>query len=129
VGDGEAKKVIVVVEDDKRIAELIKDVLYCEPSYAPVAVHDGWRALELIHSVEPSLILLDVRLPGLNGLEVYDRLQADNTTLDIPVIFVTANSEATTFKGRNIPNYIAKPFDPDELLVRVAAALEPALQP
>src|SRR6478672_5682504 len=114
------KKIIVVVEDDPKVAELIKDVLEFEPDYDLVAVPDGLRALEVIHSVSASLILLDVRLPGLDGLQLYDMLRADATTREIPVIFVTANSDSAAFRSHHIEHYIAKPFVPDDLLDQVA---------
>jgi CheY-like chemotaxis protein len=118
------KKIIVVVEDDPKVAELIKDVLEIEPDYDPVAVRDGRQALEVIHSVAASLILLDVRLPGLDGLQLYDMLRADDATREIPVIFVTANSDSAAFKSHHIEHFVAKPFAPDELLDQVAAALQ-----
>ena len=118
------KKIIVVVEDDPKVAELIKDVLEIEPDYDPVPVSDGLQALDVIRSVPTSLILLDVRLPGLDGLQLYDMLRADDTTREIPVIFVTANSDSAAFKNHHIEHYIAKPFAPDDLLDQVAAALQ-----
>jgi len=124
MGSGDSKKLIVVVDDDKAITELIKDVLESEPDYVAVPVHDGRRALDLIRSIQASLILLDVRMPGLNGLQLYDILQANDSTCEIPVIFVTANSDNEAFRSHHIDNYIAKPFDPGELLARVAAALD-----
>src|SRR3954464_3907790 len=123
MGDGTEKKLIVVVDDDKATTELIKDVLESEPYYTAVTVHDGRSALDLIRAVRASLILLDVRMPGLNGLQLYDILQASDATCEIPVIFVTANSDSDAFRSHHIENYIAKPFGTDELLNRVAEAL------
>lgn len=114
------KKVIVVVEDNEEIAELIKETLNGEPDYQAVAVHDGSRALEVIHSVKAGLILLDIMLPGIDGFQLYDMLKADPSTSDIPVIFLTATLHDDEFKKRNIENHIAKPFDVIELLARVA---------
>jgi CheY-like chemotaxis protein len=118
------KKIIVVVEDDPKVAELIKDVLEIEPDYDPVPVSNGLQALDVIRSVPASLILLDVRLPGLDGLQLYDMLRADDTTREIPIIFVTANSDSAAFRSHNFEHYIAKPFAPDELLDQVAAVLQ-----
>jgi DNA-binding response OmpR family regulator len=119
------KKAIVVVEDNEAIAELIKDLLNAEPEYQAVAVHDGALALDVIRSVKASLILLDVGLPGLDGLQVYDMIKEDPTTTDIPVIFVTADPDNHHFKKRDIRQYIAKPFELDDLLARVAAICRP----
>jgi CheY-like chemotaxis protein len=115
------KKAIVVVEDNEAIAELIKDLLNAEPEYQAVAVHDGALALDVIRSVKASLILLDIGLPGIDGLQVYDMIKQDPVTADIPVIFVTADPDNHQFKKRDIKDYIAKPFELDDLLARVAA--------
>lgn len=119
------KKAIVIVEDNDPIAELIKDTLNAEPDYQAVVVTDGARALEVIRSIKASLILLDLKLPGLDGIQIYDLLQEDPTTRDIPVLFVTANYEERAFKERGFTNYLPKPFDLDELLSTVAAICRP----
>jgi DNA-binding response OmpR family regulator len=119
------KKAIVIVEDNEPIAELIKDTLNSEADYQAVVVNDGARALEVIRSVKASLILLDLNLPGISGLQLFDLLQEDPATRAIPVIFVTANHHERVFRERGFSNYIAKPFDLDELLARVAAACRP----
>ena len=119
------KKAIIVVEDNEPIAELVKDTLNAEPDYQAVTVNDGAQALEVIRSVKASLILLDLHLPGLDGLQIYDLLQQDTNTRDIPVLFLTANFEDRRFRERGYTNYLAKPFDLDVLLARVAAVCRP----
>lgn len=119
-----SKKVIIVVEDNEHIAELIKEALNTEPDYQAVAVYDGALALDVIHSVKASLILLDLMLPGMDGLQIYDVLQSEEATRDIPVIFVTATPDNPDFKKRKIKNYIAKPFNLDDLLARVAEVVD-----
>ncbi|HMA35911.1 MAG TPA: response regulator [Chloroflexia bacterium] len=119
------RKAIVVVEDNEPIAELIKDTLNAEPDYQAVVVVDGALALEVIRSVKASLILLDINLPGLTGLQLYDILQADEATQSIPVLFVTANIMDPGLQRRGLSNCLAKPFDLDELLARVAAICRP----
>ncbi|HMA35275.1 MAG TPA: response regulator [Chloroflexia bacterium] len=120
------KKIIVVVEDTAPIAELIKDTLNTEPDYQAIVALDGALALDVIHSVKASLILLDLNLPGISGMEIYDLLQADAATQAIPVIFVTATPDEGAFAERGITKYLAKPFDLDELLVRVAEVCRPS---
>jgi DNA-binding response OmpR family regulator len=117
------KKVIVVVDDDQRISELIKVVLESEPEYEAVVVNDSRHALEVILSVPTRLILLDVRMPGIDGIQLDMILQASRVTRAIPVIFMTANGQTLGFNRHKIGNYIAKPFDPDELVERVDAAV------
>ncbi len=120
------KKAIIIVEDNEPIAELVKDTLNAEPDYQAVVVHDGAQALEVIRSVKASLVMLDLHLPGLDGLQIYDLLQADPATRDIPVIFLTANHEERRFKERGFKNVLPKPFDLDELLAYVAELCRPA---
>lgn len=119
------KKAIVVVEDNEAISELIRDTLNSEPDYQAAVVHDGARSVEVIRSVQASLILLDINLPGLSGLEIYDMLQADEATRNIPVMFVTASADKEEFSKRGITDYLAKPFNLDELLTRVAMVCRP----
>jgi CheY-like chemotaxis protein len=119
------KKAIVIVEDNEQIAELIKDTLNGEPDYQAVAVHDGALALEVIRSVKANVILMDVRLPGIDGLQLYDTLRADPDTRDIPILFVTANADGRDFRDRRIENYIVKPFDLNDLLARVDEICRP----
>ena len=113
-------KAIVVVEDDRLLADLIRDALETEPHYHAVAVRDGARALGVVRAIKASLVLLDLNLPGLNGLQIYDLLQKDSATRDIPVIFVTANHQSQALRDRGITNIIPKPFELDDLLSRVA---------
>src|SRR5437868_2220857 len=119
------KKAIVIVEDNEAIADLIKETLNAEPDYQAVAVHDASLALEVIRSVRANLVLMDISLPGMDGYQLYDILQAEEITRDVPIIFVTANVESAEFKRRKIESYIAKPFELDELLARVAAVCRP----
>src|SRR5438270_2201643 len=92
------KKAIVVVEDNDAIAELINDLLIAEPDYQAVAVHDGALALDVIRSVKASLILLDIGLPGLDGLQLYDLIKQDASICEVPIIFVTADPSNHEFK-------------------------------
>ena len=119
------RKAIVVVEDNEPIAELIKETLNAEPDYQAVVVNDGAQALEVIKSVRASLILLDVGLPGIDGVQLHDMLQEDPTTRDVPIIFLTAYHQTRSFRERNFPNVIGKPFTLDELLNAVAAICRP----
>jgi CheY-like chemotaxis protein len=119
------KKAIVVVEDNEAIAELIRDTLNAEPDYRAAIVHDGGLAVGAIRSVKASLILLDIELPGVNGLQIFDILRADEVTRKIPILFVTGSLNLKEFEKRNIKDYVAKPFDIDELLVHVAKLCRP----
>jgi CheY-like chemotaxis protein len=118
------KHVILVVEDTRPIADLICQTLNEEPQYEAIAVENGAAALETLQGVRASLLILDVSLPGISGLELYDRLQGDAAMKDIPALFVTADSEAIRSLDRErMPNVLAKPFDLDDLLHLVAHML------
>src|SRR5689334_2730691 len=115
------KKAIIIVEDDGPVAEIIKDTLNAETEYRAVVVGDGVKAIEVIHAVQVSGVILDIALPGLDGLQIYDALQADPSTRGMPVIFVTATYAPEEFTRRGITQVLPKPFNLDDLLARVAA--------
>jgi CheY-like chemotaxis protein len=125
VDDTPEKKAIVIVEDNEAIAELIKDTLNAEPDYQAVAVGDAALALDVIRSVKASLVLLDVGLPGMDGYQLYDLIRNDEATRGVPVIFVTATASDAELKKRGINHHIAKPFELDYLLSRVAEVCRP----
>jgi CheY-like chemotaxis protein len=116
VPEHEHQHTILIVEDDEGMAELIRHILMMVPGYDPIAVHDGVQALEMLHSIRACIVLLDYKLPGLNGFQLYDMLQADETTRDIPVLFVTGYADEPEFRRRHVENYLQKPFDIDGLL-------------
>jgi two-component system sensor histidine kinase ChiS len=90
--------------------------------YKLLIAKNGARALEIANKVKPSLILLDIMMPGIDGFEVCRRLKADALTQDIPVIFLSALSETKDkVKGLDLGavDYISKPFHADEIIARV----------
>ena len=118
-----AAGLILVVEDEVVIADLVKGVLARE-GWSVHVVRDGETALATIARDRPALILLDVGLPGIDGIEVCRRLRAaDDWT---PVLFVTArDEEADRVLGLELgaDDYVTKPFSPRELVARVRAVL------
>lgn len=112
---------MVIGEDDEPIARLLRDAINDEPAYQAVIVPDGALVLETVRQVRADLLILDVMMPGLNGLEVWDRVRADPDVRDMPVLFVTAASREMggQFTRRQITDVIAKPFDLNDLLARV----------
>ncbi|BCM92324.1 response regulator PleD [Abditibacteriota bacterium] len=115
---------ILVVEDSPEIASLMSLTLRME-GYGVVTASTGARALQLIAADKPSLILMDVMMPGLTGFQVAEQLKGDDATRDIPIIFVTARHEVDDrVQGLEVAvDYISKPFAVPELLARVRAAL------
>jgi DNA-binding response OmpR family regulator len=121
------KKVVVIGEDDEPIARLLHDAINDEPAYQAVIVPDGALVLETVRQVHADLLILDVMMPGLSGLEVYDRVRADPDVREMPVLFVTAASTDyhRQFRERKITEVIAKPFDINDLLEKVRTLCPP----
>ena len=115
------KRVVVIGEDDEPIARLLRDAINDEAAYQAVIVPDGALVLETVRHVKADLLILDVMMPGLNGLEVFDRVRADPDVQDMPVLFVTAASKdyERQFADRQIADVITKPFDLNDLLAKV----------
>ncbi len=118
-----AKEKIFVVEDEADILELIRYNLVKE-GYKVTAVTSGEEALKRIEAENPDLIVLDLMLPGVDGLEVCRRLKREPRTQDISIIMLTAKSEeADIVTGLELgaDDYITKPFSPKVLVARVRA--------
>jgi DNA-binding response OmpR family regulator len=116
----------ILVVDDESAIRLICRVNLESAGFQMLEAADGETALSLARSEQPDLILLDVMLPGTNGLEVAERLSAAPETREIPVVFLTARSTAPDeLRGHEAGGvaYIAKPFDPISLTETVAAVL------
>lgn len=112
---------ILVVDDNKKIVEVLSEYLLAD-GYEPLPAFDGDTALRLVGEMHPDLALVDVMLPGVDGLEITRRLQA----LGTPVILVTARAdEVDRLTGLEIgaDDYITKPFSPREVVARVKAVL------
>lgn len=119
---------ILVVEDEADIAELIRVNLEMA-KFGVVVVGSGEEAIEKAEEVNPDLILLDLMLPGLSGLEVCRRLKQDPKTKDLRIIMVTAKGEETDIVNgleMGADDYVTKPFSPQILLARVQAVLRRA---
>lgn len=120
-----AHELILVVEDDEDIQELIVYNLRRE-GYTVVTADTGEAGLEKARARPPALVLLDLMLPKMDGLEVCRRLKADDKTKQVPIVMVTAKGEEPdVVSGLELgaADYIAKPFRPRELVARVRAVL------
>ncbi len=113
---------VLVVDDDKKTVGLVK--LYLEKDgYRVLAAYDGRQALELARQKQPDLIVLDLMLPEVDGLDVCQALRAESK---IPIIMLTARTtEEDKLLGLELgaDDYVTKPFSPRELLARVRAVL------
>jgi len=116
---------ILVVDDERDIRELLEYNLRKE-GYVVVCVSSGEEALAQVQARRPDLVVLDLMLPGVDGLEVCRRLQADTRTRRVPIVMLTAkDSEADIVTGLELgaADYVVKPFSPRVLLARVRAVL------
>lgn len=115
-------KTVLIVEDDRNIADLLR--LYLEKEgYTVVIAPDGMRGVEQFRTVHPSLVLLDVMLPGLDGWGVCRAIRAESQT---PIIMLTAKSETEDKVNglkQGADDYITKPFEMKEVLARIEAVL------
>ena len=118
-------KRILVVDDEPDIVSLLSFNLKKE-GFSVTAVHEGGEALDVVKKKEFDLILLDLMLPGIHGMEVCRILRTGPKTKDIPIIMLTAKGdEADRVRGleTGADDYMTKPFSPRELLARVKAVL------
>ncbi|WP_022884381.1 MtrAB system response regulator MtrA [Glaciibacter superstes] len=115
---------ILVVDDDTALSEMIGIVLEGE-GFEPTFCADGSEALEAFRSSKPDLVLLDLMLPGMDGIEVCTLIRAESGT---PIIMLTAKSDTTdVVKGleSGADDYMVKPFNPKELVARIKTRLRP----
>ncbi|VAW77660.1 hypothetical protein MNBD_GAMMA15-1459 [hydrothermal vent metagenome] len=120
----EAKR-ILVVDDEELNREYLTHLL--SSHYDVTAVSDGEQAIQAASDAPPSLILLDIQMPGIDGYETCKRLKEDSRTHDCPVIFVSSNDqEEEILKGYEVgaADYFVKPFKSDELQIKVQHNIE-----
>ncbi len=126
----EVKPTILIVEDDLDIADMLTAYFRVQ-EYDVLTVNWGEDGVRAAQSNEPNLIILDIRLPDIDGFEVARRLRANRKTKAIPIIFLTEKRERTDrLKGLELQadDYITKPFDIQELRLRVRNAMQRASQ-
>jgi phosphate regulon transcriptional regulator PhoB len=127
----EPKRKILIVEDEKDIRDLVHYNLEAE-GFVVVEASDGEMGLHLAAKERPALIILDLMLPGVPGLEVCKLLRTREATLHIPILMLTARaSEVDKVLGLEMgaDDYVTKPFSPRELVARVKAVLRRAYGP
>jgi DNA-binding response OmpR family regulator len=123
------KETILIVEDDADIVELLRYNLDRD-GFAVLATADGESGLALAAERQPSLVLLDLMLPGMGGLEVCRLLKERQATRGIPIIMLTAKGEESDIVlglGLGADDYVTKPFSPRQLIARIRAVLRRGL--
>ena len=119
---------VLVVDDDQALAEMLGIVLRGE-GYEPIHCADGEAALETFRTTQPDLVLLDVMLPGVDGIEVCRRLRAES---GVPIVMLTAKTDTIDVVvglESGADDYVVKPFKPQELVARIRARLRGGGEP
>ena len=123
-----SKPRILIIEDEPDIRELLQYALERE-GFEVTLASDGSAGLQMVRKQAPDLLLLDLMLPGLDGLEICRRLKGDPTTRAIPVVMVTAKGDEADIVlglGLGADDYVPKPFSPKEVVARVRAVMRRA---
>jgi len=124
MSEGKSKK-ILVVDDEPGVVEIVRVNLECE-GYDVHEALDGQEGWDKVRSEEPDLVVLDVRMPRMSGLELLERIKADPHICNIPVIILTVRArEVDVIQGleKGAVEYLTKPFDPLNLVRAVKKTL------
>jgi CheY-like chemotaxis protein len=116
---------VLLVEDNEKNMKLLRDVLTAK-GYRVVEATSGEEAVELTFAAAPGLVLMDVQLPGIDGVEALRRIRSDERTVALPVLALTAQAmegDRERFLGAGFDGYLSKPVDLAELLATVARYL------
>ncbi|MEW6009382.1 MAG: response regulator transcription factor [Candidatus Omnitrophota bacterium] len=119
------KEKILIVEDEKDIVKML-DYNLKKEGFRVISCYDGEDAIDLTNKEHPDLIILDLMLPGIDGLEVCKTLKKESKTSHIPIIMLTAKAqESDKVVGLELgaDDYVVKPFSPRELIARIKAVL------
>lgn len=113
---------ILVVDDDPMIVRLLR-LNFEMDGYDVVEASNGKEALGAVAEHKPDLVVCDVMMPVMDGLEVVERLRKDTKTASLPIVMLSAKAQEIDIqhgKGAGATEYVTKPFDPDDLLELVA---------
>jgi CheY-like chemotaxis protein len=119
-------RLILVVDDEEHLRELVQACLEDLGGWDTLVAGSGEQCLEILKTAQPHAILLDISMPGMDGIAVYDRIQSDPKTRSIPVILLTAKvlpSDRAKFAEMGVTGVISKPIQPVTLTKEVAEIL------
>jgi CheY-like chemotaxis protein len=121
----ESRKTILICDDEPTLRELVRASL--DGGYRFAEASDGLVAIELARELEPDVVILDLMLPRVGGLEVLAELRADEKLRRVPVLVITAwNETREDVLAAGAADFVAKPFDPDELKAAIEKLLSGA---
>ena len=118
---------ILVAEDEQDIQKVIRITLKLKGGFDVKFANNGLEVLEKVREERPSLIILDVMMPKMDGYETCRQLKADDSTRDIPVVFLTAKAQEKEIEeGLKLGaiDYLKKPFEPDEFVEKVRSIIQ-----
>ncbi|HEV2583848.1 MAG TPA: response regulator, partial [Ktedonobacteraceae bacterium] len=118
-------QIILVVEDDEAIGDLLVQILKSETPYVTLLVTDAMQALETVKSIKPGLFILDYHLPGINGVELHDRLHAIKGLETVPTLMMSARAPARQAIGQRHITLLRKPFELATILKAISSLLDP----
>ena len=125
MSEGQSKR-ILVVDDEPGIVEIVRVNLECE-GYAICKAFDGQEGWRKVRSEKPDLVIVDIMMPKMNGLELLERIKADPHICGVPVIMLTVRAEdmdVIQALEKGAVEYLTKPFDPIDLVRTVKKILE-----
>jgi len=125
VNEQEKRPVVLAVDDTPENLDVVKGLL--TPKFIVKAAVNGMMALKIVEKQPPDLILLDIRMPQMDGFEACRKLKANTASADIPVIFLTGESDAASESDAleaGAADYITKPIDPVALLAKIDDCLK-----
>ena len=120
------RKNVLIAEDDPDIARLLASGIGEGLSVATLTIANGALVPEVVATARPDLLVLDLSLPGLSGLDVFDLVRSDPRFASLPVLFLTASPEkaAAAFSPTGVQRVMGKPFDVDALVAAVRGMLD-----
>jgi putative two-component system response regulator len=124
VNEQEKRPVVLAVDDTPENLDVVKGLL--TPKFVVKAAVNGMMALKIVEKQSPDLILLDIRMPGMDGFEVCRRLKENEASADIPVVFLTGESDATSeadAMSAGAAGFVTKPIDPATLFASIEKCL------
>ena len=124
MNEQEKRPVVLAVDDTPENLDVVKGLL--TPKFVVKAAVNGMMALKIVEKQSPDLILLDIRMPGMDGFEVCRRLKENEASADIPVVFLTGESDAASeadAMSAGAAGFITKPIDPATLFASIEKCL------